>query len=84
VEITVNPKKYARLANRVESQAIETEDEYDRMVAAVERLIRKGESNLSDFVGQDRDHGPRLQHPNATRFCQTVGLTRYIPLVLCV
>ena len=37
--LTVDPKKYTRLANRVVVKAIETEDEYDRMVAAVERLI---------------------------------------------
>jgi HTH-type transcriptional regulator/antitoxin HigA len=47
VTLTVDPKKYARLANRVVVKAIETEDEYDHLVAAVERLIRKGESNLS-------------------------------------
>jgi len=45
--LTVDPKKYTRLANRVVVKAIETEDEYDRMVAAVERLIRKGENSLS-------------------------------------
>lgn len=45
--LTVDPKKYTRLANRVVVKAIETEEEYDRMVAAVERLIRKGEDNLS-------------------------------------
>jgi HTH-type transcriptional regulator / antitoxin HigA len=47
VTLTLDPKKYARLANRVVVKAIETEDEYDRMVAAVERLIRKGETSLS-------------------------------------
>ena len=44
---TVDPKKYARLANRVVVRAIETEEEYDHMVAAVEQLIDKGEDRLS-------------------------------------
>ena len=45
--LTVDRKKYARLANRVVVKAIETEEEYDRMVAAVERLMDKGEERLS-------------------------------------
>jgi HTH-type transcriptional regulator / antitoxin HigA len=45
--LTVDRRKYARLANRVVVKAIETEEEYDRMVAAVERLMDKGEANLS-------------------------------------
>ena len=45
--LTVDPKKYTRLANRVVVKAIETEEEYDRMVAAVERLMDKGEAHLS-------------------------------------
>ena len=45
--LVVDPKKYTRLANRVVVKAIETEDEYDRMVAAVEHLMDKGEDNLS-------------------------------------
>ena len=45
--LTVDPKKYARLANRIVVKAIETEQEYDHMVAAVERLIDKGEDRLS-------------------------------------
>jgi HTH-type transcriptional regulator/antitoxin HigA len=45
--LTVDPKKYSRLANRVVVKAIETEEEYDRMVAAVEQLIDKGEDHLS-------------------------------------
>ena len=45
--LTINPKKYARLANRVVIKAIETEPEYDHMVAAVEHLMDKGESDLS-------------------------------------
>ena len=44
---TVDPKKYARLANRVVVKAIYTEKEYDHMVAAVEQLMDKGEDRLS-------------------------------------
>ena len=45
--LTIDPKKYARLANRIVIKAIETEEEYDRMVAAVEHLMDKGEHRLS-------------------------------------
>lgn len=45
--LTVDPKKYARLANRIVVKAIETEAEYDRMVAAVELLMNKGEERLT-------------------------------------
>ena len=45
--LVVDRKKYARLANRVIVKAIETEEEYDRMVAAVEELMDKGEDRLS-------------------------------------
>jgi len=45
--LTVDPKKYARLANRIVVKAIETEEEYDHIVAAVEQLIGKGEERLS-------------------------------------
>ena len=45
--LTVDPRKYARLANRVVVKAIETEEEYDHMVAAVERLMDKGAGHLS-------------------------------------
>ena len=45
--LTVDPKKYTRLANRIVVKAIDTEQEYDRMVAAVEQLIDKGEDGLS-------------------------------------
>ena len=45
--LNVDRKKYVRLANRVVVKAIETEDEYDRMVAAVEHLMDKGEKRLS-------------------------------------
>jgi antitoxin component HigA of HigAB toxin-antitoxin module len=42
--LTVDSRKYARLANRVIVKAIETEQELDRMVAEVERLMDKGGS----------------------------------------
>jgi antitoxin component HigA of HigAB toxin-antitoxin module len=45
--LTVDRKKYVRLANRVVVKAIEVEEEYDRMVAAVERLMDKGEDRWS-------------------------------------
>jgi len=45
--LTVDPKKYSRLANRIVVKAIENEEEYDRMVAAVEQLMDKGEGRLS-------------------------------------
>ena len=45
--LTVDPKKYAKLANRIVVKAIETEEEYDHMVAAVEQLMDKGEVHLS-------------------------------------
>jgi HTH-type transcriptional regulator / antitoxin HigA len=45
--LTVDRKKYVRLASRIVVKAIETEEEFDRMVAAVEGLMDKGENNLS-------------------------------------
>ena len=45
--LTVDRRKYVRLANRIVIKAIETEEEYDGMVAAVERLMDKGEDQLS-------------------------------------
>jgi HTH-type transcriptional regulator/antitoxin HigA len=45
--LTIDPKKYARLANRVVVKAIENEEEYDHMVAALEHLMDKGENRLS-------------------------------------
>ena len=45
--LTVDPKKYARLANRIVVKAIATEEEYDHMVAAVKQLMEKGEGCLS-------------------------------------
>ena len=47
VTLTIDPKKYARLANRIVVKAIETDEEYDHMVAAVEQLMDKGEDRLS-------------------------------------
>ena len=45
--LPVDRKKYVRLANRILLKAIETEAEYDRMVAAVGELMDKGEDSLS-------------------------------------
>ena len=45
--LMIDPKKYVRLANRIVVKAIETEKEYDHMVAAVEQLMDKGEDHLS-------------------------------------
>jgi len=45
--LAIDPKKYTRLANRVVVRAIETEAEYDRMVAAIEHLMDKGEERLT-------------------------------------
>jgi HTH-type transcriptional regulator/antitoxin HigA len=45
--LTLDRKKYTRLANHVVVKAIESEDEYDHMVAAVESLVDKGEPCLS-------------------------------------
>jgi HTH-type transcriptional regulator/antitoxin HigA len=45
--LTIDPKTYARLANRIVVKAIETEEEYDHMVAAVEQLMDKGEDRVS-------------------------------------
>jgi HTH-type transcriptional regulator/antitoxin HigA len=39
--LTVDPRKYTRLANRVVVKAIDSEDEYDHMVSAVEQLMDK-------------------------------------------
>jgi HTH-type transcriptional regulator/antitoxin HigA len=47
VTLTLDRKKYTRLASRVVVKAIETEEEYDRMVAAVGQLIGMGEDRLS-------------------------------------
>ena len=45
--LTLDRKKYVRLANRIVVKAIETEEEYDHMVAAVKRLMDKGDDHLS-------------------------------------
>ena len=45
--LTVDPKKYTRLANRIVIKAIGTEEEYDHMVAAVGLLMAMGEDRLS-------------------------------------
>jgi HTH-type transcriptional regulator/antitoxin HigA len=45
--LTVDRKKYVRLANRIVVKAIESEDEYDRLVEAVGLLMAKGEAHLS-------------------------------------
>lgn len=42
-----NRRNHLRLANGIVVRAIETEEEYDRMVAAVEHLMDKGEDHLS-------------------------------------
>ena len=47
VTLTIDPKRHARLANRIVLKAIDTEEEYDHMVAAVEQLMDKGEDRLS-------------------------------------
>jgi HTH-type transcriptional regulator/antitoxin HigA len=43
----IDRRKYLRLANRIVVKAIETEEEYGAMVAAVERLMAKDEASLS-------------------------------------
>ncbi len=43
----IDRRKYLRLANRIVLKAIETEVEYDVMVAAVGRLMEKGQERLS-------------------------------------
>ena len=45
--LTVDRKKYVRLANRVVIRAIDCEEDYDRMVAAVGALMDKGEGRRS-------------------------------------
>src|SRR5438045_882971 len=43
----IDPKKYGRLLSRTLPMVIETEEENERMLAAVERLMAKGEENLT-------------------------------------
>ena len=45
--LIIDPKKYARLANPIVVKAIDTDQEYDRRVVAVEHLMDKGEAHLS-------------------------------------
>ena len=45
--LTVDRKKYVRLANRIVVKAIDNEEEFDRMVATVGELMARGENNLS-------------------------------------
>jgi len=45
--LAIDPRKYSRLANRIVVKAIDSEDEYDQMVAAVEKLMNKGQQRLS-------------------------------------
>ena len=46
-KVRVDPKKYGRLLSRTLPMVIETEEENERMLAAVERLMAKGEKNLT-------------------------------------
>jgi HTH-type transcriptional regulator/antitoxin HigA len=43
----VDRKKYGRLLARAAPMVIETEEDYERMLAEVDKLMRKGEDNLS-------------------------------------
>ncbi len=45
--LTIDRRKYVRLANRIVVKAIESEREYDQMVAAIRSLMDKGEERLS-------------------------------------
>ena len=47
VSAQIDARKYARLLSRSLPSVIETEEENERMLAEVERLIDKGEENLS-------------------------------------
>jgi HTH-type transcriptional regulator/antitoxin HigA len=44
--VSWNARKYSMLANRIVVKAIENEEEYDRIVAAIEGLMDRGEENL--------------------------------------
>ena len=41
--VTINPARYKRLLSRVMPIVIQTEEENDRMLAEVEKIMRKGE-----------------------------------------
>jgi HTH-type transcriptional regulator/antitoxin HigA len=45
--VQVDPKKYSRLLAKTLPRAIDSEEENDRMLAIVNRLMRKGEGNLT-------------------------------------
>jgi HTH-type transcriptional regulator / antitoxin HigA len=45
--LAVDWNKYARLLTRTLPATIETEDEYERLLAEVEQLMKKGESHLT-------------------------------------
>lgn len=47
----IDPKKYGRLLSRALPMVIETEEENERMLAAVERLLTKGEDKLTPEEG---------------------------------
>lgn len=46
-KLRVDPKKYEWLLSRTLPMMIETEEENERMLAAVEHLMAKGEENLT-------------------------------------
>lgn len=48
----IDPKKYGRLLSRALPMVIETEEENERMLAAVERLMAKGEDKLTPEEGR--------------------------------
>ena len=52
VKSAVDEKKYGRLLARALPAVIEAEDENERMLAEVERLMDKGEGNLSPEEGK--------------------------------
>lgn len=48
----IDPKKYGRLLSRALPIVIETEEENERMLAAVEQLVAKGEDKLTPEEGR--------------------------------
>lgn len=44
---TLNPVTYGKLLAKIQPHAIKDEDEYDRVVAEVGRLMERGENSLS-------------------------------------
>lgn len=87
--LTVDRKKYVRLANRVVVKAIENKEEYDRMVTAVEALMNKGERRTPEEEAlletmailiqayDDRHHPlpPMLGHQMLSYLMETGGRT---------